>query len=82
MRDPGLPALEGSAGAWLIGVNRKQPALQQLELLSAWLKEHPGWDKNGNGRFDYLLLKGTAQDNDTTIRTRTFKTQELSRNKT
>lgn len=75
MRDPGVTNLATSNCAWLIGVNRRLPAIHQVELLQEYLQRHQRWDRNGNGRLDYLLLKGMKDSDDTTIRTRTVKNQ-------
>ncbi|MBQ9275105.1 MAG: substrate-binding domain-containing protein [Succinivibrio sp.] len=59
--------------AWLVGANRRNSAIHQAEMLSAYLNAHPKWDRNGNGKLDYVLLKGADGDTDTVVRSRTFK---------
>lgn len=58
---------------WYVGTKSKESGDIQGEMvLNAW-KSNPKWDKNGDGKIQYLLLRGLAGHPDTEGRTERIK---------
>lgn len=71
--DPGRQVLGSFEKAWYIGPNRREPGTMQGKQLQDFLNSHPSWDRNGNGMLDYVLLKSEKDQQDSVIRSRSFK---------
>ncbi|MEI0486865.1 galactose ABC transporter substrate-binding protein [Brachyspira intermedia] len=59
--------------AWYVGtLSEESGNIQGDIVVKAW-KENPAWDKNGDGKIQYVLLKGEAGHPDAEARTERIK---------
>nr|MCR5085383.1 substrate-binding domain-containing protein [Succinivibrionaceae bacterium] len=77
-RDPGDAVLSANPQSWYIGFQPRLAGIYQAQLLLRHLKDHPGWDLNGNGRLDYVLLMGERDNPDTIARSDAFEKAMLA----
>lgn len=56
-----------------LGHNNEQAGKLQASLLQSYLKFHKDFDKNGNGKVDYILFKGDTSNYETDQRTMSFE---------
>lgn len=76
-KEPSQEALDSYDKAWYVGTVSSESGVMQGEvILNAW-KAHPEWDKNGDGKIQYVLLKGEPGHPDAEART-TFSIQTLN----
>ncbi|MCR5085326.1 MAG: substrate-binding domain-containing protein [Succinivibrionaceae bacterium] len=59
--------------AYFVGTNRRMCGIYQAELLQSYIKDNPGYDRNHNGKVDYLLVMGPEGNADAVERTSAFK---------
>lgn len=78
--DPGDKTLQSYDKVWFIGSLPSQHGTFQARILIDYLKNHPEWDRNGNGELDFYLIKGDIGHIDTISRTR-YVQQTLKRAK-
>ena len=71
--EPRLEHIMSYDKVWYVGTrSRESGDIQGEMVLNAWLS-NPKWDKNGDGKIQYLLLKGLAGHPDTEGRTERIK---------
>lgn len=71
--EPRLEHIMSYDKVWYVGTRSKESGDIQGEMvLKAW-RSNPKWDKNGDGKIQYLLLKGLAGHPDTEGRTERIK---------
>ena len=71
--EPRLEHIMSYDKVWYVGTRSKESGDIQGEMvLKAW-QSNPKWDKNGDGKIQYLLLKGLAGHPDTEGRTERIK---------
>ncbi len=63
--------------AWYVGTNSAESGIIQGELITEAWKANPEWDKNGDGKIQYVLLKGEPGHPDAEART-TFSVQTVN----
>ncbi|MCR5085327.1 MAG: substrate-binding domain-containing protein [Succinivibrionaceae bacterium] len=59
--------------AYYIGTNRRLCGIYQAELMQSYVKTVPGYDRNQNGKIDYILIKGPQNNPDTVARSEAFQ---------
>ncbi len=72
-RKPADPVLKGDSKVLFLGHNNEQAGKLQASLLQSYLKFHSDFDKNGNGKVDYVLFKGDTSNYETDQRTLAFE---------
>ena len=72
-RRPSQGALDTYNKAWYVGSNPELSGLYQAQILTDYLENNINWDKNGNGKLDYLLIKGERNHADTQGRSAAFR---------
>ena len=71
--EPRLEHIMSYDKVWYVGTrSRESGDIQGEMVLNAW-KSNPQWDKNGDGKIQYLLLRGLAGHPDTEGRTERIK---------
>ncbi|TKZ36231.1 galactose ABC transporter substrate-binding protein [Brachyspira catarrhinii] len=71
--EPRLEHIMSYDKVWYVGTrSRESGDIQGEMVLNAW-KSNPKWDKNGDGKIQYLLLRGLAGHPDTEGRTERIK---------
>ena len=71
--EPRLEHIMSYDKVWYVGTrSRESGDIQGEMVLNAWLS-NPKWDKNGDGKIQYLLLRGLAGHPDTEGRTERIK---------
>ncbi len=55
---------------WYVGTNSAESGMIQGEMMVADWKAHPEWDKNGDGKVQYVMLKGEPGHPDAEARTK------------
>ena len=76
--DPGTDVFTKYSTTWYVGSDLLLPGKIQAQLLHEYQQIHPNWDRNGNGKVDYVLFKGIQGNLETISRAKTFR-QELRR---
>lgn len=59
--------------AWYVGTLSEESGNIQGDIVVKSWKENPAWDKNGDGKIQYVLLKGEAGHPDAEARTERIK---------
>lgn len=72
-RDIGKEALATYKDAYYVGTDPKQSGVIQGELIAKKWAAHPEWDKNKDGKVQYVLLKGEPGHPDAEARTEWVK---------
>ena len=66
-------ATDGSMGdydkVWYVGTDSKESGVIQGKMMAADIQANPEWDKNGDGKIQYVMLKGEAGHPDAEART-------------
>ena len=71
--EPRLEHIMSYDKVWYVGTrSRESGDIQGEMVLNAWIS-NPKWDKNGDGKIQYLLLRGLAGHPDTEGRTERIK---------
>lgn len=69
-KEPSKEALASYDKCWYVGTNSAESGIIQGELIyDAWTK-HPEWDKNNDGKIQYVMLKGEPGHPDAEARTK------------
>lgn len=73
-RQPSMDVLNSYDKCWYVGLNTFYQGHLEAELVAeAWEKDQAKWDVNGDGKFQYVLLKGTPGHSDAEDRANGFK---------
>ncbi len=75
-RQPAMEVLQSYDKCWYVGLNTFYQGQLEAELANdAWVKDQAKWDVNGDGKLQYVLLKGTPGHSDAEDRANGFKTK-------
>jgi methyl-galactoside transport system substrate-binding protein len=70
-KEPDQSVLDGYEKAYYVGTNSAESGVIQGELVAkAWEANKAKWDKNGDGKIQYVLLKGEPGHPDAEARTK------------
>lgn len=69
-KDPGQKAIDSYDKAYFVGTDPVQSGIIEGDLISKAWKENPKWDTNGDGKIQYVLLKGEPGHPDAEARTK------------
>ncbi len=68
-KEPSAEDMASYEKTWYVGTKSEESGIIQGQLIvDAW-KAHPEWDKNGDGKIQYVLLKGEPGHPDAEART-------------
>ncbi|WP_139903458.1 galactose/glucose ABC transporter substrate-binding protein MglB [Clostridium thermarum] len=68
-KEPEASALASYDKAYYVGTESKESGVLQGKLVADSWKANPAWDKNGDGKIQYVLLKGEPGHPDAEART-------------
>ncbi len=72
-RMPTMEMLNSYDKCWYVGLNSiNEGKLQAQIMIDAWTKDQAKYDVNGDGKLQYVMLKGAAGQSDTTERAEGF----------
>jgi len=69
-KEPNAEVMASYDKAWYVGTTSAESGIIQGELIADAWKAHPEWDKNGDGKIQYVLLKGEPGHPDAEARTK------------
>ena len=69
-KEPDATDMASYDKAWYVGTNSAESGIMQGQLIVDSWKENPDWDKNGDGKIQYVLLKGEPGHPDAEARTK------------
>ena len=69
-RDPGQKALDYYDQAYFVGTDPKESGVMQGDLIAKQWNKNPKFDLNGDGKIQYVLLKGEPGHPDAEARTK------------
>lgn len=69
-KEPDASALASYDKTWYIGTTSSESGIMQGKVVADAWKANPGWDKNGDGKIQYVLLKGEPGHPDAEARTK------------
>ncbi len=69
-KEPSDEDMASYEACWYVGTNSAESGIIQGELIFDSWKAHPEWDKNGDGKIQYVLLKGEPGHPDAEARTK------------
>jgi len=73
-RQPALDVLNSYDKCWYVGLDTYYQGTLEAELVAkAWQNDQAKWDVNGDGKLQYVLLKGTPGHSDAEDRANGFK---------
>lgn len=73
-RQPSMEVLNSYDKCWYVGLDTVyQGGLEAEMVAEAWNKDQAKWDVNGDGKLQYVLLKGTPGHSDAEDRANGFK---------
>lgn len=68
-REPSEEVMAGYDKVWYDGARAEESGVQSGELIVDYFKETPGADKNGDGKIQYIMLRGEQGHQDAVLRT-------------
>jgi methyl-galactoside transport system substrate-binding protein len=68
-KEPSAAAMASYDKAYFVGTNSKESGEIQGDLIAQQWKANPSWDKNGDGKLQYVMLKGEPGHPDAEART-------------
>jgi methyl-galactoside transport system substrate-binding protein len=68
-KEPARDVIMGYDKCWYAGITSAEFGIQQGHLIVNEWKAHPEWDKNGDGKIQYVMLKGEPGHPDAEVRT-------------
>ncbi len=69
-KEPSPEDMNSYDKVWYVGTRSAESGEIQGDLIAKAWKEHPEWDKNGDGKMQYVLLKGEPGHPDAEARTK------------
>lgn len=69
-KEPDASALASYDKTWYIGTTSSESGIMQGKVVADAWKANPDWDKNGDGKIQYVLLKGEPGHPDAEARTK------------
>lgn len=67
-REPDKAILDGWEKAYYVGAKAEESGTIGGQLIAEYFKAHPEADKNGDGKLQYILIKGEQGHQDATLR--------------
>lgn len=67
-REPEADVMQAYDKIWYVGARAEESGIQSGQILVDNWKAHPEWDKNGDGKIQYVLLQGEIGHQDATLR--------------
>ena len=67
-REPDKAVLDGWDKAYYVGAKAEESGTIGGQLIAEYFKAHPEADKNGDGKLQYILIKGEQGHQDATLR--------------
>ena len=68
-REPEADVIASYDKVFYVGARAEESGTQSGEMIVDYFKANPGADKNGNGKIEYIMLKGEQGHQDATLRT-------------
>ncbi len=75
-KEPEASALASYDKAWYVGTTSSESGVMQGKIIADSWKANPAWDKNKDGKIQYVLLKGEPGHPDAEARTK-FAVEEV-----
>ena len=75
-KEPSAEALASYDKAWYVGTASEEAGIIQGKMIADTWKANSAWDKNGDGKIQYVLLKGEPGHPDAEARTK-FAVEEV-----
>lgn len=69
-KEPSDEDMKSYDKCWYVGTTSAESGIIQGQLITDSWKAHPEWDKNGDGKIQYVLLKGEPGHPDAEARTK------------
>jgi len=69
-KEPDVSALNSYDKTWYVGTTSAESGIMQGKIVADSWKANPAWDKNGDGKIQYVLLKGEPGHPDAEARTK------------
>ncbi|MCG0237732.1 MAG: galactose/glucose ABC transporter substrate-binding protein MglB [Firmicutes bacterium] len=69
-KEPSQSDLQSYEKAWYVGTASEESGIMQGQIIVEAWKAHPEWDKNGDGKIQYVMLKGEPGHPDAEARTK------------
>ncbi|SHK12191.1 glucose-binding protein/galactose-binding protein [Geosporobacter subterraneus DSM 17957] len=69
-KEPDAAALASYDKTWYVGTTSSESGVMQGKIVADSWKANPAWDKNGDGKIQYVLLKGEPGHPDAEARTK------------
>ena len=69
-KEPDAAALASYDHTWYVGTTSSESGIMQGKIVVDSWKANPAWDKNGDGKMQYVLLKGEPGHPDAEARTK------------
>lgn len=69
-KEPSAADLASYDKCWYVGTTSAESGIMQGQIIVDSWKAHPEWDKNGDGKLQYVLLKGEPGHPDAEARTK------------
>ena len=68
-KEPDEAVMQSYDKVWYVGTTSEESGIIQGEVMAEGWKANPAWDKNGDGKIQYVMLEGEHGHQDTAIRT-------------
>jgi methyl-galactoside transport system substrate-binding protein len=69
-KEPSADALKSYDKTWYVGTTSSESGIMQGQIIVDTWKANPAWDKNADGKIQYVLLKGEPGHPDAEARTK------------
>ncbi|CDF59028.1 galactose/glucose ABC transporter substrate-binding protein MglB [Thermobrachium celere] len=69
-KEPNAEVLKSYEKCWYVGTESKEAGIIQGKMIADLWKKNPNWDKNKDGKIQYVLLKGEPGHPDAEARTK------------
>lgn len=69
-KEPNVEAMKSYDKTWYVGTASAESGIKQGEIVAKSWKEHPEFDKNKDGKIQYVLIKGEPGHPDAEARTK------------
>ncbi|HAT4274848.1 TPA: galactose/glucose ABC transporter substrate-binding protein MglB [Clostridium perfringens] len=69
-KEPDEAVMQSYDKAWYVGTTSEESGIIQGEVMVEGWKANPAWDKNGDGKIQYVMLKGEPGHPDAEARTK------------
>src|SRR5699024_2803903 len=69
-KEPDESVMQSYDKVWYVGTTSEESGIIQGEVMAEGWKANPAWDKNGDGKIQYVMLKGEPGHPDAEARTK------------